>query len=149
MFRRMGLYAAAVALVLAAVHFLWSTQLICLSWRALFSVALYTACLVIARYSPGCCLYRIWVLSAPSKRLPVEVAKAREFVTYVCRRVLFAGLIFTLADIAIVLNSSKDFVRAAGPLSMALSASLYSLILYLMLSRAARAAMESPQALGA
>jgi len=142
MSKRIGLAAAAGVIALAAAYSFSATVRVYVSWRALLFVTLYTAILVAARYSPGRCLHRISVAGDPSRHLPLEVMKAREFVSYVCTRLLFAGLIFTLADIAGVLAANKDVVCAAGTLSMALSASLYSLVLYLVVSRAGRKVLE-------
>ncbi len=114
-----------------------------LDGRALLLVLLYTAMFVLSRYSPGRCLYRMLVLNDPERHLPLEVERACDFAAYAGTRILFAGLIFTLVDIARVLAANSDLVASAGALSMALSAALYAMILYVVVSRTGEAALQS------
>ena len=112
-------------------------------WRALFLVMLYTSILVVARYSPGGLLYRVLVLRRPDRHMALEIRQAREMLVFAGTRILFAGLIFTLVDVANVLATNDDLILAAGTLSGALRASLYSLVLYVIISRAAERALTS------
>ena len=84
------------------------------------------------------------MLRAPGRHFPIEVEEARVFAEFAGRRVLFAGLIFTLVDIARAISAGLSFeVCAALPVTM--SAALYALIGYYFLFRAGhRAAAELP-----
>ena len=112
-----------------------------ISWRAGALVMLYCAVFVLARYAPGVCMYRLVVLDEPHRHFQPELERARSFAVYVGKRLLFAGLIFTLADIAGVLAHTSDPVKAASALSMSLLSALYALVLYGLTSHAARAAV--------
>jgi len=122
--------AALIVLKLAKVN-VWAY----FSPRALIFVTLYTAVLVLVRYSPGRCFYRFAVLGDPGRHLPLEIVKARDFAAYVSIRLLFAGLIFSLAEVSGVLFTLPDIVSGARALSSALLASLYALFLYIAIAR--------------
>jgi hypothetical protein len=138
MHRKLLAYAAGATVAASAAFFFFSSPWVTCGWRALALVTAYTAVLVAIKYPPGRCMHRISVVTNPDGRLPVEVLKARDFLTYVCTRLLFAGLIFTLFDAAVTLLANKDLLVAADALRMALLASLFSLMLYLVVSRAGR-----------
>ncbi len=148
MLKKLALAAVAAMTLILAAHFLCRGMLPLLNLRALAFVTLYTFVLVLMKYSPGRCMYRIMVLNEPERHLPIEIQTAQEFVVFAGTRLLFAGLIFTLVDVANVLAANWDVLMAAGALSMALSASLYALILYVIVSRAGYNAARSvgPQA---
>jgi len=142
MLKRALLFAAVGVLLLFAASYISSVDVWQrLDGRALFLVLAYTSILVLAKYSPGRCMYRFLVLNDPERHLEVEVERASAFASYVGTRILFAGLIFTLVDIARVMAANDDLLSASGALSMALSASLYSLALYFLISRTGEAAL--------
>jgi hypothetical protein len=103
-------------------------------------VVLYATILILGRYSPGRCLYRILVLKSPRKYAPSQVRKAVAFATFAGTRLLFAGLIFTLVEIARALAAGGDFASLTAALAAALNASLYAFILYLAVKRFSGAA---------
>lgn len=103
--------------------------------QALVLIIAYTAFFVLLKYSPGRCMYRVLVLHEPARHYLREVQKARNFAGYVQTRVLFAGLIFTLLQVAIVLSGNPDIFTMSAALVTTLNASLYSLVLYLAVSR--------------
>lgn len=138
MHRKLLACAAGAAIVASAAFLFFSSPWVVCGWRAFALVTTYTAVLVVVKYPPGRCMHRISVVKNPDGRLPVEVLKARDFLTYVCTRLLFAGLIFTLLDAAVTLFANKDLLVAADALRMALLASLFSLMLYLVVSLAGR-----------
>jgi len=108
---------------------------------ALLLVVLYTMILILGRYSPGRCMYRILILNSPRRYAPSEVRKAVTFAAFAGTRLLFAGLIFTLVEIAKALSTGGDLSSLAAALTAALNASLYAFILYLLVKRASRTAV--------
>ena len=80
------------------------------------------------------------VLKAPHKHIPLELRKARDFGVYVSERLLFAGLIFTLANVARALALGAGAVES-GALEMSLTSALYALIMYWAVARRTAAAV--------
>lgn len=113
----------------------------CLNPGAFLLILAYAGILVLARYSPGQCMYRLLVLRSPHRHSACEVRKALDWAYYVGTRVLFAGLIFTLTDVARVLADGRGFVEAAAALTMTLLAALYGLAMYLAIARGCAAAL--------
>jgi hypothetical protein len=107
---------------------------------AFLLVTTYAVILVLGRYSPGKCVYRLLVAASPNKHLPSEVAKATDFMDFVAVRLLFAGLIFTLVQIARVLAGLGEGAGAPSALSSTLTAALYALILYVAVRRVSASA---------
>jgi hypothetical protein len=138
------LAAVVMTLLLLGSYADWGTIAQHINFRAFILVTIYAGLLVLARYSPGKCLYRILVLRSPERFYASEVNKAVDFASYVGTRLLFAGLIFTLADIARVLAGGGDIIDMSSALVTTLSAALYALVLYLVVGRAL--ALSTPPA---
>lgn len=133
--RKTVLAVIAAALVLSAVFLKpdWAHRYF--DPREFSLILVYTVVLVLARFSPGRCMYRLIVLGRPEKHFPPQVAEAQRFAGFIRTRVLFAGLIFTLAKIACVMVSGPDVLAASGALAMTLTSALYALVLYWVISR--------------
>jgi hypothetical protein len=108
-------------------------------WRALFLVTVYLAPFVLARYTPGVCLYRLVVLDEPDRHYWPELERARVFAVYARRRMLLAGLVFTLLEIARIAASYSHASGSSDALSAPLLAAIYAMGLYFFAGRAARA----------
>jgi hypothetical protein len=133
--------AAFAAAYASSSNAFLSTVTDCLSPGTLLLILAYAGILVLARYSPGQCMYRLLVLREPHRHGAGEVRKALDWAGYVGTRVLFAGLIFTLTEIARVMADGRGMVEAAAALTMTLLAALYGLSLYLAIARGCAAAM--------
>ena len=141
MLKKTAVRTALVAvLVLVAANAAGVAASTVIDWRALSLVTIYLTPFVLARYAPGVCLYRLVVLDEPDRHFAPELERARSFAVYAGRRLLCAGFIFTLLEVARIL---APYGNASGGTSRAMSASLlaviYALGLYLFTARAARA----------
>ncbi len=138
--RSLALAAIAAASFVAAGIFGGGTLAGCVDYRALSLVTVYASVLVLGRFSPGRCTYRLLVLNSPGRHAAGEVGKAVSFIGYAGTRLLFAGLIFTLAGVARVLAEGGDAFAASSALALTLNSALYAFILYLIINRSVAAA---------
>lgn len=109
--------------------------------RAFLLVVFYGFFVAIGRYRPGVFLYRMVVLGEPERHLPPELERARDFAAFAGRRLLFAGLIFTLADIAALMLRAPGMYWVTPALPTCLLAALYAMMLFMLTFRAARFAV--------
>lgn len=138
--RRTAFAAIAAATGLAAVFGLGIFGSI-INSSTLSLIVTYAVLLVLGRYSPGKCMHRMIVLGNPDRHVPLEVERARAFASFVAARLLFAGLIFTLADIARVLSQWGDLETLAQGLALSLVAALYAMVFYVAVGRLRAAAV--------
>lgn len=110
-----------------------------LDWRAFTVLLVYAGTLVVIRHTPGICFYRMVVLAEPERHIRPELERARSFAAFTGERFLFAGLIFTLGEVALILAHSPVSAYTAS-LVAALPTALYALFFYALAVRAARAA---------
>jgi len=111
-----------------------------LEWKAFSIVVAYGAALAVIKYTPGICFYRMVVLSEPERHVRPEIERAHRFAAFAGQRFLVAGLIFTLAEIGLIISHGPASACGAS-LVAALPTALYALFFYAIMARAARAAV--------
>jgi hypothetical protein len=113
------------------------------NFQALSLVMLYSSLLIVAKFAPGGCFYRLVVLAEPEKHVAPELRRAQDFAVFAGRRILFAGLILMLVNIATAFAASPD-LRAIDPATVGcVPPAFCALLLYASIEGAAKAAYQA------
>ncbi len=141
---RGALFAVALAAGLVTAALVMGVDLERLmDLKALSALAAYAGVAALARHRPGVCLYRMVVLARPERHTRRERAMAYSFASFARERLLIAGLIFALADVALAVHQAEPAACEAS-MAGALPAALYALFFYVVAVRVAGTLRQRP-----